>query len=361
MPKTGYPDPRFDRYRKPVAISELTDASTIQCNALLFNTFRVILGGNRTLGNLQNPIEGETYTWIVIQDGDGGRTLTPDTAYDIPTAFQSSGNFDLDTTAYKVTVIRGIYLQSKVHIFTLTKGIAYTPPPFAIETLTELKAWIRSVDISGVSDGDTLTTISPPSVSTGLPSFTASNLKYAASVTGKPAINANNISISSTRRLVSSSITISSSFSIFFVIQFDTSIAPMAIDSGSNLAIVARSTANPNFRVSGTTGNASGKQLSNGWTTGSRKLVTWECDGTHAGQTVRINGVDQTLTNDTETFNPGTTSGTATVGFFGNGISDGYAAGNNYLFDIVVCSPKLGTTNRSNVEQTLANANDVSI
>lgn len=53
----------------------LTDAATIATNAGLGTCFTVTLGGNRTMGSPTNLVAGQTYTWIVKQDGTGGRTL----------------------------------------------------------------------------------------------------------------------------------------------------------------------------------------------------------------------------------------------------------------------------------------------
>lgn len=57
----------------PVA---LTDGPTIALNAALGATFRVALGGNRTLGVPTNPTDGQSITLEIAQDGVGGRTLT---------------------------------------------------------------------------------------------------------------------------------------------------------------------------------------------------------------------------------------------------------------------------------------------
>jgi hypothetical protein len=53
----------------------LTDAATVATDASLSNNFEVTLGGNRTLGNPTNLTRGMQLTWIVKQDGTGGRTL----------------------------------------------------------------------------------------------------------------------------------------------------------------------------------------------------------------------------------------------------------------------------------------------
>jgi hypothetical protein len=53
----------------------LLDAATIATDASLGNTFRVTLGGNRTLGAPTNPTDGQMAMWEIAQDGAGNRTL----------------------------------------------------------------------------------------------------------------------------------------------------------------------------------------------------------------------------------------------------------------------------------------------
>lgn len=54
----------------------LTDAATIVTDASLSNHFRVVLGGNRILGNPTNPTDGQKVVWEIIQDNTGSRTLS---------------------------------------------------------------------------------------------------------------------------------------------------------------------------------------------------------------------------------------------------------------------------------------------
>jgi hypothetical protein len=54
----------------------LTDAATIATDASLSNHFRVVLGGNRILGNPTNPTDGQKVVWEIIQDNTGSRTLS---------------------------------------------------------------------------------------------------------------------------------------------------------------------------------------------------------------------------------------------------------------------------------------------
>ncbi|HEY6330722.1 MAG TPA: hypothetical protein VI756_15405 [Blastocatellia bacterium] len=63
----------------------LTDGPTIATDASQANKFRVTLGGNRTLSNPVNAVDGETVTWEVIQDGTGSRTLALGAAFEFGT------------------------------------------------------------------------------------------------------------------------------------------------------------------------------------------------------------------------------------------------------------------------------------
>ena len=63
---------------------QLTDATNIAVNASLSNSFWVTLAGNRTLNNPTNLVAGFTYTFRVIQDATGSRTLAYGTAYKFP-------------------------------------------------------------------------------------------------------------------------------------------------------------------------------------------------------------------------------------------------------------------------------------
>lgn len=81
----------FSRSVPPVV--SLTDATTISIDASLGNNFRVTLGGNRTLANPTNALDGQTLTFEVIQDATGSRTL----------AFGSKFAFGTDITGCTLT------------------------------------------------------------------------------------------------------------------------------------------------------------------------------------------------------------------------------------------------------------------
>lgn len=72
----------------PVVVA-LTDAATIAVDASLGNSFKVTLGGNRTLGNPASPVDGQQINLAVTQDGSGSRTLGYGTAYAFSTSLPS--------------------------------------------------------------------------------------------------------------------------------------------------------------------------------------------------------------------------------------------------------------------------------
>lgn len=78
----------------PVALS---DGATINTDASLGTHFRVTLGGNRTLANPTNAVDGQRLTWEVIQDGSGSRVLTYGTKF----------TFGADVTTITLSVAAG--------------------------------------------------------------------------------------------------------------------------------------------------------------------------------------------------------------------------------------------------------------
>lgn len=74
----------------------LTDGATINTDASLGSLFRVTLGGNRTLANPTNGIDGQTIMYELKQDGTGSRTITLGSAFNFGTDLTS---ITLTTTA----------------------------------------------------------------------------------------------------------------------------------------------------------------------------------------------------------------------------------------------------------------------
>lgn len=62
----------------------LTDAATIAVPAAITDSFRVTLGGNRTLGNPTGLYDGQVINIRIIQDGTGSRTLAYGSKYKFP-------------------------------------------------------------------------------------------------------------------------------------------------------------------------------------------------------------------------------------------------------------------------------------
>jgi hypothetical protein len=99
----------------------LTDAATINTNASLSNLFRVTLGGNRTLANPTNAIDGEKVTWELIQDGTGNRTITLGSQFDLGTDIAS---ITLSTTANTRDFMGAIYnaTTNEWYVVSFIKG-----------------------------------------------------------------------------------------------------------------------------------------------------------------------------------------------------------------------------------------------
>lgn len=62
----------------------LTDGATINVPARLSDSFRVTLGGNRTLANPTGLYDGQVFNVRIIQDGTGNRTLAYGSKYKFP-------------------------------------------------------------------------------------------------------------------------------------------------------------------------------------------------------------------------------------------------------------------------------------
>ena len=83
----------------------LTDATSIATDASAGNVFTVTLGGNRTLANPTNLVQGAQYVWRVTQDGTGSRTL----AYGNLFKWSFGTAPVLTTTAGAVDIITAVY------------------------------------------------------------------------------------------------------------------------------------------------------------------------------------------------------------------------------------------------------------
>jgi hypothetical protein len=99
----------------------LTDAATVATDASLGDYFRVTLGGNRTLGNPTNMIDGQRVIWEIIQDATGTRTITLGSAFALGTDIAA---VTLTTTASKRDFLGAVYnsTAAKWYIVAFVKG-----------------------------------------------------------------------------------------------------------------------------------------------------------------------------------------------------------------------------------------------
>lgn len=104
------------------AVVTLTDAATIAVDASLGNIFRVTLGGNRTLGNPTNSVNGQKIIFEIIQDGTGSRTLAFGTDY----AFSADiTSITVSTGANKHDFIGAIYNSTLAKWCILAKNLGF--------------------------------------------------------------------------------------------------------------------------------------------------------------------------------------------------------------------------------------------
>ena len=78
----------------------LTDAATIATDASLGDSFTVTLGGNRTLGNPTNAVDGQRLFFRIRQDGTGGRTLALDTKFRDPAGYYTGVDTAIGARSY---------------------------------------------------------------------------------------------------------------------------------------------------------------------------------------------------------------------------------------------------------------------
>lgn len=87
-------------------VTALTDGATIATDCSLGNYYRVTLGGNRTLSNPTNMVDGQRGVWEIIQDGTGTRTLALGTNFKFGTDITS---VTMTTTASKRDFLTAVY------------------------------------------------------------------------------------------------------------------------------------------------------------------------------------------------------------------------------------------------------------
>lgn len=104
-------------------VVSLTDASTIAVDASLGNTYRVTLGGNRTMGTPSNPTDGQMILFEITQDLTGSRTLAWSSAYLFTTALPAP---TLTTTASYTDVVGMKYVASSAKWRCLAVSLGYS-------------------------------------------------------------------------------------------------------------------------------------------------------------------------------------------------------------------------------------------
>ncbi len=86
----------------------LTDGATISVDASLSNNFTITLAGNRTLANPTNLRNGGVYTFVIVQDATGSRTLAYGSKFKwpagtAPTLSTAAGSVDFIVAQYYAT------------------------------------------------------------------------------------------------------------------------------------------------------------------------------------------------------------------------------------------------------------------
>lgn len=99
------------------AVTTLTDGANIAWDLAANQVARVTLGGNRTLSNPTNKVEGNVYVLIVKQDSTGGRTLSFSSDYKFaggtaPTITTTASKADVLTFVCEGTNLLGVASQS---------------------------------------------------------------------------------------------------------------------------------------------------------------------------------------------------------------------------------------------------------
>ena len=99
------------------AVTTLTDGANIAWDLSANQVARVTLGGNRTLSNPTNKVEGNVYVLIVKQDGTGGRTLSFSSDYKFaggtaPTITTTASKADVLTFVCEGTNLLGVASQT---------------------------------------------------------------------------------------------------------------------------------------------------------------------------------------------------------------------------------------------------------
>jgi hypothetical protein len=94
-----------------LATEALADAATITVDAASANKFDVTLGGNRTIANPTNPIDGRVIIFRLRQDATGSRVVTWGSDYRFRGDL-AAGNVTLSTAATVVDRVAFEYVST---------------------------------------------------------------------------------------------------------------------------------------------------------------------------------------------------------------------------------------------------------
>jgi hypothetical protein len=106
----------------PTVVSLGDQSSNVSTNVSLGQVFDVRLTGNVTLDNPTNGIDGVTIRWRIKQDNIGGRTVTLDSNFVIPSSATTPLAFS--TTANSIDILAATYYaaDNKWHIIAFVPG-----------------------------------------------------------------------------------------------------------------------------------------------------------------------------------------------------------------------------------------------
>jgi hypothetical protein len=99
----------------------LTDGATITPDFADGNTFSVVITDDRTMANPDNPLDGQTITFVVEQDGTGGHTLAWGSKYKWAGGVAPT----LTTAAGAIDMFAGKYLEDKDVILMVVSGLDF--------------------------------------------------------------------------------------------------------------------------------------------------------------------------------------------------------------------------------------------
>jgi hypothetical protein len=98
----------------------LTDAATITTDCSLNDRFTCSLGGDRTLANPTNVVEGAEYRWRFVQSPPGNHSLSPGSNFRTPTGV----TFAINLASGSVSYVNGIGRAGGIVDVTVVTGFA---------------------------------------------------------------------------------------------------------------------------------------------------------------------------------------------------------------------------------------------